>query len=97
MIERGDARALPGETPPSERIRRSPHLYPAAAGSRGIYHRGAFSEGTAVIAPGSPWILTSQDIDETSGDQVGGKALALAALTRAGLQVPAFTWVSAGA
>jgi rifampicin phosphotransferase len=50
-----------------------------------------------VAAPGPPWILTSREIDETTRDQVGGKALALAALTRAGFQVPAFCCLAAGA
>ncbi len=50
-----------------------------------------------MAAPGVTWILTSQEIDEKSRDQVGGKALALAALTRAGFQVPAFSCVPAGA
>lgn len=50
-----------------------------------------------MAAPGASWILTSREIDETTKDQVGGKALALAALTGAGFQVPAFCCVVAGA
>jgi pyruvate,water dikinase len=50
-----------------------------------------------VAAPGPPWILTSREIDETTRDRVGGKALALAALTRAGFQVPGFCCLDAGA
>jgi hypothetical protein len=41
-----------------------------------------------VAPPGSSWILTPREIGESDGNQVGGKALALVRMMRAGFRVP---------
>jgi len=50
-----------------------------------------------VAPPGISWILTPREIKESDGGQVGGKALALVRLMRAGFRVPTFLCVPAGA